>query len=51
MYAGAAERCITWLNEFIAAGAQTIVLRFGAPDQIGQLERCARDVLPHVRMP
>ncbi len=51
MYAGAAERCITWLNDFIAAGAQTIVLRFGAPDQIGQLERCARDVLPHVRMP
>ena len=51
MYAGAAERCITWLNDFIAAGAQTIVLRFGAPDQIGQLERCARDVLPHVRTP
>jgi alkanesulfonate monooxygenase SsuD/methylene tetrahydromethanopterin reductase-like flavin-dependent oxidoreductase (luciferase family) len=47
--AGPAERCLTWLNDFIAAGAQTIVLRFGAPDQSGQLERCARDVLPHVR--
>ncbi len=49
MYAGTAEHCITWLNDFIAAGAQSIVLRFGGPDQIGQLERCAREVLPHVR--
>jgi alkanesulfonate monooxygenase SsuD/methylene tetrahydromethanopterin reductase-like flavin-dependent oxidoreductase (luciferase family) len=47
--AGTAERCITWLNDFIAAGAQTIVLRFAASDQIEQLERCARDVLPHVQ--
>ena len=47
--AGPAERCRAWLNDFIAAGAQTIVLRFGTPDQIGQLERCVRDVLPHVR--
>lgn len=46
---GRAEACIAWLNEFVAAGAQTVVLRFGAPDQIGQLERCAREVLPHVR--
>jgi alkanesulfonate monooxygenase SsuD/methylene tetrahydromethanopterin reductase-like flavin-dependent oxidoreductase (luciferase family) len=47
--AGPAERCLAWLHDFIAAGAQTIVLRFGTPDQIGQLERCARDVLPHIR--
>jgi probable F420-dependent oxidoreductase len=47
--AGPAERCIAWLNEFIAAGAQTLVLRFGGPGQVGQLERCAQEVLPHVR--
>jgi alkanesulfonate monooxygenase SsuD/methylene tetrahydromethanopterin reductase-like flavin-dependent oxidoreductase (luciferase family) len=47
--AGTAERCIAWLNEFIAAGAQTLVLRFGGPDQIAQLERCANEVLPHLR--
>jgi hypothetical protein len=47
--AGTAERCVTWLNDFIAAGAQTIVLRFAASDQLAQLERCAREVLPHVQ--
>lgn len=46
---GTVETCAAWLNEFVAAGAQTIVLRFGGPDQVGQLERCARDVLPRVR--
>ena len=47
--AGTAERCVKWLNDYIAAGVQTIVIRFGGPDQPGQLERCARDVLPQVR--
>jgi alkanesulfonate monooxygenase SsuD/methylene tetrahydromethanopterin reductase-like flavin-dependent oxidoreductase (luciferase family) len=47
--AGTAEQCIAWLNDFIAAGAQSLVLRFGAPNQLEQLERCARDVLPHVQ--
>jgi alkanesulfonate monooxygenase SsuD/methylene tetrahydromethanopterin reductase-like flavin-dependent oxidoreductase (luciferase family) len=46
---GTAEQCVAWLKEFIAAGAQTIVLRFGGPDQVGQLERCAKDILPHLR--
>lgn len=49
--AGTASSCITWLNEFITAGAQTIVLRFGSSDQFGQLERCVRDVLPQLRTP
>jgi alkanesulfonate monooxygenase SsuD/methylene tetrahydromethanopterin reductase-like flavin-dependent oxidoreductase (luciferase family) len=49
--AGPAERCVAWLKAFIAAGAQTLVLRFGSPDQFDQLERCAREVLPHVHMP
>ena len=47
--AGTADRCIKWLDDYIAAGVQTIVIRFGGPDQPGQLERCSRDVLPRVR--
>jgi probable F420-dependent oxidoreductase len=47
--AGSAEQCIAWLKAFIAAGAQTIVIRFGSPDQTGQLVRFAREVLPHVQ--
>jgi alkanesulfonate monooxygenase SsuD/methylene tetrahydromethanopterin reductase-like flavin-dependent oxidoreductase (luciferase family) len=47
--AGSTEQCIAWLREFIAAGAQTIVVRFGSPDQAGQLARFAREVLPHVQ--
>ena len=47
--AGSPEQCIAWLKAFIAAGAQTIVVRFGSPDQAGQLARFAREVLPHVR--
>lgn len=46
--AGTPESCVAWLNAFVAAGAQTLVLRFGGPDQFTQLERCVRDVLPHV---
>lgn len=44
--AGTAESCAHWLNGFLAAGARTLVLRIGGPDQFGQLERCAKDVLP-----
>jgi probable F420-dependent oxidoreductase len=47
--AGSPEQCIAWLKAFIAAGAQTIVVRFGSPDQAGQLARFTREVLPHVR--
>ena len=46
---GTAATCTAWLNDFIAAGAQTIVIRFGCPDQIGQLERCASAVLPRLQ--
>jgi alkanesulfonate monooxygenase SsuD/methylene tetrahydromethanopterin reductase-like flavin-dependent oxidoreductase (luciferase family) len=47
--AGTAQACAEWLQEFIAAGAQTVVIRFGGPDQFRQLERCANEVLPQVR--
>jgi probable F420-dependent oxidoreductase len=46
---GPAEACAKWLQDFIAAGAQTLVIRFGGPDQFGQLERCAKEILPQVR--
>ena len=49
MCAGSGKRCITWLKDFVAAGAQTIVIRFGSADQSAQLERCANDILPGVR--
>jgi len=48
--AGSAENCIAWLKAFITAGAQTIVVRFGSSDQIGQLRRFAEEVLPNVRI-
>jgi probable F420-dependent oxidoreductase len=47
--AGTAQACAAWLQDLIAAGAQTIVIRFGGPDQFRQLERCAKEVLPQVR--
>jgi len=47
--AGTPQVCAEWLQEFITAGAQTIVIRFASPDQFGQLERCAKEVLPQVR--
>ena len=46
-YYGTPDTCITWLRGFVAAGAQTIVIRFACPDQASQLERCA-DILPQV---
>jgi probable F420-dependent oxidoreductase len=46
---GTAETCAQWLKDFVAAGAQTLVIRFGGPDQFSQLERCAKEVLPYVR--
>ena len=46
---GTAETCAQWLRDFRAAGAQTLVIRFGGPDQFGQLERCAKEVLPYAR--
>ncbi|ETX01550.1 MAG: hypothetical protein ETSY1_07000 [Candidatus Entotheonella factor] len=45
---GTADTCITWIKDFMTAGAQTIVVRFGCPDQIGQLERFTKEIMPHV---
>jgi probable F420-dependent oxidoreductase len=47
--AGSPEQCSAWIDAFIAAGAQSIVVRFGSADQSGQLARFAKEVLPNVR--
>jgi probable F420-dependent oxidoreductase len=46
--AGTADTCAMWLQEFVASGAQTVVIRFGGPDQFVQLERCAKELLPRL---
>ncbi len=48
--AGNAGKCTSWLKSFIDAGAQTIVIRFGGPDQAGQLQRCSEEVLLKVKV-
>jgi len=50
MCSGSPQRCAAWLKDFATAGAQTIVVRFGGPDQSGQLDRCAKEVLPQARV-
>ena len=45
---GTPDTCVAWLRDLAAGGAQTIVIRFACPDQAGQLERCAADILPRV---
>jgi alkanesulfonate monooxygenase SsuD/methylene tetrahydromethanopterin reductase-like flavin-dependent oxidoreductase (luciferase family) len=47
--AGTPEEIAATLRDFAAAGAQTLVLRFGAADQGAQLERAAADLLPRLR--
>ncbi len=49
VFTGNVQEARDWLKGFIAAGAQTIVIRFGGPDQSGQLELCGREVLPQLR--
>lgn len=47
--AGTPERCVAWVNGFIRAGVETIVVRFGSSHQAAQLDRWMMQVLPHVR--
>ena len=44
-YNGPAAGCIEWLQAFVERGAETVVVRFGAPDQTAQQERFAAEVL------
>ena len=49
VFTGNAQDAIGWLKGFIDAGAQTLVIRFGGPDQAGQLELCGKEVLPRLQ--
>jgi probable F420-dependent oxidoreductase len=48
-YAGSAQGCAEWLQGYVKAGAQHLVLRLGSFDFASQLERVARDLLPKLR--
>ncbi len=48
-YAGEAEGYQEWMARFVAAGVRHVVLRFaGASEQMAQLERAARELLPRL---
>ena len=49
VFTGNVQDAIGWLKGFIDAGAQTIVIRFGGPNQAGQLELCGKEVIPQLR--
>ena len=46
---GTPEQVVEKIATYIEAGCTTPVLRFTSPDQRGQLERAARDVMPALR--
>lgn len=47
--AGPPEKIVDRISEFVEAGCTTPVLRFTSPDQLGQLEKCIKGVLPAFR--
>jgi len=48
-YAGDAAGCAAWMRSFADDGVRHIIVRFaGASDQIAQLERAARELLPQL---
>lgn len=48
VYPGTPEQCAERVNAYVAAGAQTVVVRFGGPDQEAQIERWTREVRPRL---
>jgi alkanesulfonate monooxygenase SsuD/methylene tetrahydromethanopterin reductase-like flavin-dependent oxidoreductase (luciferase family) len=49
VFTGNVKNSISWLKGFVDAGVQTIVIRFGGPNQSGQLELCGKEVLSQMR--
>jgi len=47
--AGSAETCAAWLQQFIDAGVNTLIVRFNQRDQTGQLQSFAEQVMPLLR--
>ena len=48
VFTGNGSEVQSWLKDFIDAGAETVVIRFGGPDQSGQLEQFSNEVLPAI---
>ena len=46
---GPPERCVERIQEYVDAGADTIIVRFASFDQSGQLEAFVKEVLPAFR--
>ena len=46
---GTPDDIISWIREFAEAGTDHFICRFGSLDQIGQIKRFTRDVLPAFR--
>ena len=49
VFTGNVQDAVNWLKGFIDAGAQTLVIRFGGPDQAGKLEICGKEVIPRLQ--
>ena len=49
VFTGNVQDATGWLQGFIDAGAQTMVIRFGGPNQAGQLKLCGKEVIPRLR--
>ena len=49
VFTGNVQDAVNWLKGYIDAGAQTLVIRFGGPDQAGQLELCGKEVIPRLQ--
>ena len=49
VFTGDVSEAQAWLKSFIDAGVETMVIRFGGPDQSGQLEICSKEVMPALR--
>ncbi|MDP8924296.1 MAG: hypothetical protein M3O34_15665, partial [Chloroflexota bacterium] len=45
---GSPQQCIENLRRFRGSGVKRITIRLCSWDQVGQLEKVVRDVLPHV---
>ena len=46
--AGTAEEVASWIRTFVEAGMTHAIVRFASFDQVGQLDRFARDVVPQL---
>jgi alkanesulfonate monooxygenase SsuD/methylene tetrahydromethanopterin reductase-like flavin-dependent oxidoreductase (luciferase family) len=48
-YAGPIEGCVEWLQRWIDAGCQHLMLRFAGGDQLAQVDQVASGLLPRLR--